>query len=264
MTLRFVSFLAPSIKPLYHFIAERVSARLGLQTELLVGNSYAQALDGRMDFGFICGLAYVVLDREHPDLMRPIAAPILRGERYRSQPIYFSDVIVHRESPVQAFEDLRGRSWAFNEPLSQSGYGIMREKLLEIGETGGFFGQVVEAGFHQRSIRMVQRREVEAAAIDSQVLEVELRDHPELVGELRVIDSLGPSTIQPVVAASSLPESLVADVRQVLTELVEEPGAAEMLELGLVERFTPVGAANYDDIRQMLQAAEHAGFMTVR
>lgn len=264
MTLRFVSFLAPSIKPLYRFIAERVSMRLGLQTELLVGSSYAQALDGGMGFGFICGLAYVVLDRQHPDLMRPIAAPILKGERYRSRPIYFSDVIVHRDSPVQIFEDLRGHSWAYNEPLSQSGYGIMREKLLEIGETGGFFGEVVEAGFHQRSIRMVRRREVDAAAIDSQVLEVELRDHPQLAEDLRVVDSLGPSTIQPVVAASTLPESLVTDVGQVLMELAEEPGAAEMLELGLVERFTPVEGSDYDDIRRMLRAAEQAGFMTVR
>ena len=44
----------------------------------------------------------------------------------------------------------------------------------------GFFARVVEAGFHQRAIRLVAAGVVDAAAIDSQVLAVELRDHPEL------------------------------------------------------------------------------------
>ena len=71
------------------------------------------------------------------------------GDRYGGRPIYFSDVIVHRDSPFRSFLDLRGHSWAYNEPLSHSGYGITRYHLLELGETGGFFSEVVEAGFHE-------------------------------------------------------------------------------------------------------------------
>jgi phosphonate transport system substrate-binding protein len=264
MELRFVTFLAPSIKPLYRLIADRVAERLDVQTELVVGRSYDQAVDGGMHFGFICGLAYVELNRQHPSLMRPIAAPVLLGERYRSQPIYFSDVIVHRESPIQSFADLRGRSWAFNEPLSQSGYGIMRQKLLELGETEGYFGEVVEAGFHQRSIRLVRDRQVDAAAIDTQVLEVELRDHSELIKHLRVVESLGPSTIQPVVATQTVPESLSAEVVQVLLELASEPEGRAVMERGLVQRFTGMGETDYDDIRGMVRAAEQARFRTIR
>jgi hypothetical protein len=44
---------------------------------------------------------------------------------------------------------------------------------------------------------------VDAAAIDSQVLAIELRDHPQLADRLRVIGSFRPSTtIQPLMAAS--------------------------------------------------------------
>jgi phosphonate transport system substrate-binding protein len=38
----------------------------------------------------------------------------------------------------------------------------------------------------------------------------------------------------------------------------------ERLALGLVDRFVPVGAADYDDIRAMLDACETAGFMRIR
>jgi ABC-type phosphate/phosphonate transport system substrate-binding protein len=76
-----------------------------------------------------------------------------------------------------------------------------------MGVRPGFFGRVVEAGFHQRAIRLVHAGVMDATAIESQVLAVELRDHPDLTG-LRVIGSFGPSTIQPVVAASCLPSRL--------------------------------------------------------
>jgi hypothetical protein len=53
-----------------------------------------------------------------------------------------------------------------------------------------------------RKTGLVADGRVDAAAIDSQVLAVELRDHPQLAGSLRVVGAFGPSTIQPVVAAS--------------------------------------------------------------
>jgi len=130
--------------------------------------------------------------------IRARRGPVLLGERYGDKPIYYSDVIVHRDSPFRSFLDLRGRSWAYNEPHSQSGYGITRYHLLKIGETHGFFGAVVESGFHEESIRMVADREVDASAIDSQVLAVALRDDPFLARSLRVIrvSGSGPFTLR--------------------------------------------------------------------
>jgi len=262
--LRFVTFLAPSIKPMYQFIADYVGEQLGVATELSVGEDYSRAIDGSMDVGFICGLPYVLLTRENPSSMFPIAAPVLQGDRYRNRPIYFSDVIVRRDSSFEDFQALRGSRWVFNEPLSQSGYGIVRQKLIEMGETNGFFGDVMEAGFHQRSIRLVQTGEMDASAIDSQVLELALREHPLLGEELRVIDVLGPSTIQPVVASGSLPASLRADLSAALEQLGDDPAASQALDRGLVRRFEAVEETSYEDIREMVRAAEAVDFTVIR
>jgi hypothetical protein len=96
----------------------------------------------------------VAFEREGISPAVPVAAPVLQGARYGGLPIYFSDVIVHADSGISSFSELRGRTWAYNEPLSQSGYGVTRYHLLSIGETGGFFGEVIEAGFRDL-IRMV-------------------------------------------------------------------------------------------------------------
>jgi phosphonate transport system substrate-binding protein len=186
------------------------------------------------------------------------------GERYGGRPIYFSDVIVHRDSPFRSFADLRGRSWAFNEPLSWSGYGITRYHLVRLEETEGYFGEVVEAGFHEESIRLVAKGEVDGSAIDSQVLGVAMPDDPELAESLRIVDALGPSTIQPVAVSKRVPLDLRQAVVEALLGMGEDPACRERLELGLVERFVSADASSYDDIRRMLDATEAAGFTELR
>jgi phosphonate transport system substrate-binding protein len=240
-----------------------VGRRLGVATELTVETSYDACEQDEHEVCFVCSLPYVTFERRGISPAVPVAAPVLRGERYGGRPIYFSDVIVHRDSPFRAFADLRGRSWAYNEPLSHSGYGITRYHLLRMGETNGFFGRVVEAGFHETAIRMVADGQVDGSAIDSQVLAVALRDDPSLRASLRVIDALGPSTIQPVAVSKRVPGTLREAIREVLVTMGAD-GAREPLEDALVERFVPVDPSSYDDIRMMVDACEAAGFTELR
>jgi len=262
--LRFGTFLAPNIMPVYEAVTEEVGRRLGIKTELVVETDYEACAQDQNEVCFVCSLPYVEFERQGISPAVPIAAPVLEGDRYGGKPIYFSDVIVHGDSPFRSFLDLRGHSWAYNEPLSHSGYGITRYHLLEIGETHGFFSEVIEAGFHEESIRMVAAGEVDASAIDSQVLAVMIRDDPALSRSLRIIGALGPSTIQPVAVSKRVPLELRAEIEHVLTTMHEDPLVRERLAFGLVERFVPVDASSYDDIRMMRDACEAAGFMQIR
>ena len=262
--MRFASFLAPNMFGVYRFVADYVAEKLGRQAELTVGHSFDQFAEGEADIGFLCGLPYVELTRQPRPPVELLAAPLLRGARYGGRPIYFSDVIVRADSPFRSFSDLRGRSWAYNDPDSHSGYNVTRHRLVSMGETHGFFGRVVEAGSHQRSIRMVCSGEVDAAAIDSLVLAVELRDHPTLRDQLKVIDTLGPGGIQPVVAASRLPDGLKAAARDALLAMGDDPAASAILAHSFVECFVAVTDEDYEDVQTMLAAAEEAGFVTLR
>jgi phosphonate transport system substrate-binding protein len=257
--LRFATFLAPSVRPTYAWIAEAVAARLGTTAELHVGQDYEELADGRADLAFLCGLPYVHLADVPAPIVAPVAAPVLEGDRYGGRPIYFSDVIVPMDSPFRSFADLRGASWAFNEADSQSGFGVVRAHLASLGGTRGYFARVVEAGFHDTAIRMVADRAVDGAAIDSQVLTIALREEPELAGRLRVVEALGPSTIQPVVASSALDPAVREAVAEALTRLAGDPASHGPFAHGLVRTFVPVEDADYDDIRRMETEADAAG-----
>ena len=216
--LRFATFLAPNMLPVYRFLADQIAHRLGRPVQLVVGRSFDQFEHGEADLGVICGLPYVWLADRHrppveplaarrPPSVEPLAAAVLTGARYGGRPVYYSDVIVRHDSPITRLEELEGRSWAYNEPASHSGHTVTLYSLIRLGARPGFLGPVVEAGFHQRAIRMVHSGSVDAAAIDSQVLAIERRDHPQLADRLRIIDTLGPPPSNPLWPPAASPSS---------------------------------------------------------
>jgi phosphonate transport system substrate-binding protein len=259
--VRFGTFLAPNMYSVYQAIVASIGRQLGCATELVVGSSFEQFEAGALDAGFICGLPYVELARRNPSPVELLAAPVLVGERYGGRPIYFSDVIVRRERSFRSFTDLRGCSWAYNDAWSQSGYNVVRYRLKEMGVTGEYFSRVIETGWHQESIRQVCAGRIDASAIDSQVLAVELRNHPELAAQIRIIDTLGPSTIQPVVAGRHLAVDLKAGIRSALLQIGNDPATRTELAAGFIDCFVAIANSSYDDIRAMWLATEETGLL---
>jgi ABC-type phosphate/phosphonate transport system substrate-binding protein len=91
-----------------------------------------------------------------------------------------------------------------------------------------------------------------------------MRDNPALRKELRIIDTLGPSTIQPVAVSKRLPDDVQKHILEIVLSLHEDPAVRHRLHRGLVSHFVPVGPEDYDDIRLMLQACEDANFLTIK
>ena len=75
------------------------------------------------------------------------------------------------------------------------------------------------SGGHRHSLAWVAAGEVSAAAIDSNVLRLALRDDPALAARLRVIDALGPFPIQPIAARATLPAATRAAITGALLAL---------------------------------------------
>ena len=192
---------------------------------------------------------------QYPDRFELLAAPVMQALRYRMQPIYFSDVIVRRSSPYQQFLDLRGARWAFNDPGSHSGYNVTHFHLAQLGERAGFFGDVVAAGAHMASLQMVLEGTVEAAAIDSTVLDWALTQQPSSREQLRIIETLGPSPIPPWVIQKQVPATLRTQIRTLLLQLHEHEPGRQLLAQGDLLRFTAVQDKDYDPIRQMVNQA---------
>ena len=251
-TVHFANFLAANMDAVYEAIATEVGQQLQRPIHYTPSQSSNNFDAASIDVAFICGLPYILMQQQNPGLIELLAAPALCDERYQKQSVYFSDIIVHRQSSYQQFSDLVGCRWAFNEAISYSGYRVVAHYLQQQQLGWDFFGQMIQAGSHQQAMRMVQAGMADAAAIDSQVLAAELKQRSELAKDVRVIGSIGPSPMPPVIAASRLPASLKADIRRVLLTLHQDQAMREVLAWGCIDHFAEVDDAHYDAIRQVI------------
>ena len=240
-------------------IADLAAVELGVRTAFVGEISWKarerQFRDGMIDVIWICGLPYVLDWDESTDGVSLLAAPVMSGTRYAGLPIYNSDIVVRRDSSYRSFMDLRGRRFAFNEPRSHSGYNVVCHRLATIGERGRYFGSAVESGAHQTSIEWVLDGRVDASAIDSTVLELEISRQPDLADLLVSIDTLGPSPIPPWLARQSLDAELRADLQAFLLTLHEHELGCRILETCNLARFVTVEDSHYDPIRNMAAQA---------
>jgi phosphonate transport system substrate-binding protein len=258
--IRFASFLSPLLYETYAHIARYVGEKVGCQTTLRVGQSFDEFAEGQVDVAFICGLPYVRMKSQDTCPVELLVAPVLYGERYQHKPIYFSDVVVRRDSPYASFDDLRGCVWAYNERASHSGCNLVCYSLLERGKSPDYFGKTVKSGSHLKSLEMVLEGEADAAAIDSHLLDVLRSRDEELAARLRVIDMLGPSSIPPVVVSKRLDNALKRKMQEALITMHLDECGAMRLQEGLIERFVIVVDEDYRDICGMLDRVERGEF----
>jgi phosphonate transport system substrate-binding protein len=98
----------------------------------------------------------------------------------------------------------------------------------------------------------------DCSAIDSTVLEQELRDFPELSPRLRVIESIGPCPMPPVVAAQRLGSAFIDSLQSALCQPDTELQSA--MERSHIQRYVAVNAEDYEAIATMYDTAVQAGY----
>src|ERR1700687_1923367 len=258
--LNVTSCMAGNAESTCRAIARYIGEKLRIETCFIDGMPWParEALldQGRIQLCWICGLPYV-WKADAGEAVELCAVPVMRHKRYANEAVYFSDVVVRRDSRFESFADLRGASWAYNEPRSHSGHNVVRHHLSRIGETAGYFGDIIESGAHQTSLEMIVDGKVDASAIDSTVLEAELRRLPALDSEIRIVETLGPSPMPPWVVHKSVPLELRAALRRVLLEMHEDVQANAILEEWGISHFAPAVDALYDPIRKMSAEERH-------
>jgi phosphonate transport system substrate-binding protein len=222
--IRFVTYLSPSIpQAFFEALADHLQRSLGreqvsLRIETRASGprrgSECSTFGDKVDVAFMCAPSFIWLRGLRPPPAELLGvAPVFDDERNAGRPVYFCDVIVRDDAPIRTFSDLRGSAWAYNDKSSLSGYYGLLDKLAASGKDENFFGSVTCSGSHLDSIQAVLQGEADAAAIDSNVLRIRLRETPTLRNALRVIESWGPYPIQPIVVNSNLDPNLKDQLR---------------------------------------------------
>lgn len=225
--------------------------RLGRRTEIVQRRSYKEISDllerGEVDLGFVCGRPYVI-DRERFGVELLVAPIVYDG------PIYYSYVIVPRDSPVERFEDLRGRRYAFSDPLSNSGHLVPTYMLARMGETPErFFRRHIFTYSHSANVEAVAVKLVDGASVDSYVYDYLAATNPRLTERTRIILRSPPFGITPVVVRKGIEPALREQIGAVFLGMHRDRRGQEILKQMMIKRFETVPDSSFDGIRDMLR-----------
>jgi phosphonate transport system substrate-binding protein len=233
----------------YRQLIDYLSARVGRKIDPIDPGNYAETNrlleSGQADFAFVCGGPYVSgHDRFGLELL---AAPVVKGKT-----VYYSYLIVPVKSPARTLADLRGKSFAFSDPQSNSGKLVPTAMLARLGQTPEkFFGSTTYSYGHDRSIQAVADQIVDGAAVDSLIWEYVAVTQPALAAKTRIIDRSEPFGIPPVVASPHLAPELRKALQQALLDIHEDPKGREILKGMNIDRFVIIDDRAYDGIRRL-------------
>ncbi len=240
----------------YSSLAAYLEEKLGRPVELVQRRTYAEANklieQGQVDLAFVCTSAYVA---GHNDFgMELLAAPEVNGEQ-----VYYSALIVPADSPAQSMADLRGKIFAFTDPMSHTGRVYPTYLLQQLGATPeNFFHRTFFTYSHDKAIKAVAKGVADGAAVDSLVLEYAFERYPELKQRLKIIHKSPPFGIPPVVVPPDLSPRLKVELRHLLLEMPNDPdGRRALTELGF-DRFVLLDDSAYNTAREVIQNTEVA------
>lgn len=146
-------------------LVEALGSRLGVPVELFPAPDYAGVMQGllagQLEMSFLGPSAYAGIYLQDPNAVEPI---FVNAEADGSLG-YIAVMYVRADSDIKTLEDMRGRSLAYADANSTSGFLVPRFELAQAGiNDQEFFSRTGFGGGHEQSVIAVLNGQFDAGA----------------------------------------------------------------------------------------------------
>ena len=250
---------APEITRRWSPILAQLEKDLGIRVKYTVATDYRGTIEAlkfkKAEVGWLGPKAYIEASTNNYANVEPVAQ--IRNQNGSLG--YRSCLITHSESDIFTPEDLAGKTFAFNDPNSTSGYLVpMTFFLNELGvDVKKHFSKVTFSGSHEASILAVANKKVDVASTNLPDMQQLTREGKVTRGGLRVIwvSKLIPN--DPVVVRKDLSPSLKTAIEESLVSMKEKaPEAFVNAGAFFGGGFVPADDTKYQIVREMNEAAK--------
>jgi phosphonate transport system substrate-binding protein len=220
----------------------------------MVASDYAGVVEAlrsrRVDLAFVHPVGYVLANRE-------AGCQILVRDIWQGKTAYTARFFVRKGTGIERLEDLRGKTIAFVDPASSSGYIypmvlLIKKGLVRDRDPKTFFKDALFAGTHDAAIQAVLHGRVDAAASFDKAPEVHLKDAAQInkltvVGETPEIPEAG------ICSRPGLPPETLARLKQALLAIKGPEHAAVLKQIYDIDGFVEASDKDYDPVRDALR-----------
>ncbi|MCX6139965.1 MAG: phosphate/phosphite/phosphonate ABC transporter substrate-binding protein [Candidatus Kapabacteria bacterium] len=240
-------------------LAQYLLAETGLHVSVAVPNYYITVVEAfgteRADMAIMNTFSYLLAHSKYG------ARAVLRVARRYGELTYRGEFIVRANSGIDSLYQLQGRTIAYVDPSSTSGY-IYPKEMLRI--RGVVPRQEVFANGHNQVVTKVYQGDVDAGAVffsrpDSvtgERLDARAKiatEHPDVFDIVKVIALTEEIPNDPVVVRKGLPQDVVDKLIAALLRFQETPnGKKSLMTIASVEGFKPSSDDDYSAVRTLV------------
>lgn len=241
-----------------------VEEALGVPTRLFTAADYNGViqglLGGSLDMSFLGASGYAAIWLNDPEAVEPILVKTNLDGSYT----YYSIGFARADSGITSLDDMEGRSFAFADPNSTSGYLVPLVEIPQLGYSmaeGEYFSRIAFSGGHEQSIIGVVNGDFDAGVVWADGLG-EWEDGYNN-GALRRATDAGivdmndiveiwrstPIPEGPTVLRTALPQDVKDTVTDLLANLHDtDPDCAYGVSAGETAGYFPIAHEDYETI----------------
>lgn len=230
-------------KDLIAFMEESTGEPVNLVQRETYGKIDNLLIQGKVDAAIICTGPYTKIK----NFVHLIAIPQINKRTF-----YQSLIIVKKNTTYKTIFDLKNRSFAFTDTLSNTGklyptY-LLAEKNIKPSE---FFSKIVYTKSHDNSIRAVSLGLIDGAAVHSLVFDLFKSKYPEGAENIKVISKSPFFAVPPVVVSNKISKEKESLIKNFFLNLHKSKEGKKILKQIRVDKFVTANEKMYSNIEKM-------------
>ena len=171
---------------------------------------------------------------------------------------YSGMIVVRADSNIEKLSDLKGKSFAFVDKKSASGYFLPKVFLLEKGiNPDKDFSKVEYLKKHDNILYNILYKKVDAGAVYDTAFDLLKNDEER--AQLKMLVKTDEILNEPIMVRAGLPESVTAKIKAAFLKLNSDSAEkfVYIKDLGNIDGFAEAADADYDGIVKMVDKYKH-------
>lgn len=217
----------------YQALLNYLGEKLGVPVQMVQRRTYQEINEliakGSIDLAFVCTGAYLAGAKD----MTVLVVPQINGAT-----TYRAVILASKKSGVRSFAELRGKSFAFSDPMSNTGFAYPQSLLAAISESAEtYFSRTIFTYSHDRTISAIAEGLAVAGSVDELVYRHALKRDPTLAETLIVLQHSEEFPMPPVVVPRKKNGAFVVRVRRAFLGLHQDEAGKRILGNLDIDRF---------------------------
>ena len=237
-------------------LEEHLQKELNLVFQVVVPQNFIAVVESmgteRVDMAIMNSFGYILASQKYKARARMMGM-------FKGRPEYWGQIIAKVDGP-KSMEDLNGKTFAFVDPASTSGYLLAQKALLDHKIK---LKEHVFAGKHDSVVNMVYQGRVDAGATyhtlpdngkPQDARKLVATQYPDVWEKVKILKVTGPIPNDPIVFRAKFPTELENNIIKSMKVFIKTPkGHETMMNLYHMDDFKDANDKDWDPLRKILR-----------